>query len=598
MLLATLLLFVCPLAAETSDTFELSWADPRVEFAGEIVFTDALKPPADDADWRPVTLPDLWHERPPMSSDRAWYRFSIDRSIPPDEQWAIYLWRYSMNARIYFNQDLLVDGGSFEIPVARNIHRPLLAHIPSSAWRDENYVYVHLRGFPNYGYLLPIGVGPLSAFAEPYAERFFLQIELSRYLFIVTVLIAVFALVFWLVDRSSSAYGYFAAACLSWSVYSLNPFIQTVPFSNIVWLRILHTSIDLFGALLLLFIHRQLNHKAPRLERAVLLFVVVAAAFYSTLPIQTITRMASLTHLVTNLLAVYMIVFCIRNYLRERNPEALLYMSMLLVLLGVSLHDLLLTSGAAEDLWITNFLAFSLGAPIVFIVLIVYMAWRMGRENLYWAARVQAVTGRLATEYDEREKLERDRAAADERERIYRDLHDDIGARLLSMVYKAESPEQAERARAALKEVRAIAARSKVAESDLADAAVDWHQEMRTRLEEAGLELNWEESNLHPAIGAEPAYQLTRVLRELVSNVLKHASATQVSCTIAVVDDSIEIQFQDDGVGIDQDQQTQGTGMAGITRRMAELGGKVSWQPTAPGTMVTLTYPLNRGSLT
>ena len=41
----------------------------------------------------------------------------------------------------------------------------------------------------------------------------------------------------------------------------------------------------------------------------------------------------------------------------------------------------------------------------------------------------------------------REQAASQERERIYSDLHDDLGAKLLSLVYRAESPVQADLAR-------------------------------------------------------------------------------------------------------------------------------------------------------
>lgn len=48
----------------------------------------------------------------------------------------------------------------------------------------------------------------------------------------------------------------------------------------------------------------------------------------------------------------------------------------------------------------------------------------------------------------------REQAATTERRRIMRDLHDDVGARLLGLVHGAESPEQARQARAALEALR------------------------------------------------------------------------------------------------------------------------------------------------
>ena len=55
----------------------------------------------------------------------------------------------------------------------------------------------------------------------------------------------------------------------------------------------------------------------------------------------------------------------------------------------------------------------------------------------------------------------REQAASQERERIYSDLHDDLGAKLLSLVYRAESPVQADLARAILQDLRDVVTRSR-----------------------------------------------------------------------------------------------------------------------------------------
>lgn len=592
--------WVCSALAQQagSPTFELRWDDPRVAHLAHRSFATSATPPGAGADWKPIELPDLWRGQTHAGVDRAWYRFKVsapEQAVP----WGVYLWRYNMNARIYLNQDLLLDGGSFETPVTRNLHRPLLAKIPASAWQaQDNYIYVHLRAFPGYGHLLPIGIGPYEAFIKPYEQRLFWQVDLSRYLFVLTLLIAVLALALWSVDRRNSAFGYFAAASLTWSLYSLNPFIGDLPFANIYWLRLLHGSLELFLLLMVLFVHRQLGVRRRRVETAILLYAIIANGFYWTLSIDQISRSANYFHLGTNLIGLYLAVFSLRRFLKTRNPEALLYCFMLLVLLGVSVHDLILLSGTADDLWITNFLMFNLGAPFVLLVVIVYLTWRVGRQNNYWESRVQTATRELQASYDTQRALQAEQAASAERERIYQDLHDDIGARLLSMVYRAKDPEDASAARQTLRELRAIVAHSGGGETPVSELFTEWQQEVETRANEADIEVECETTSTRPGhLASEPAFQITRMLRELVSNSLKHARATRLYCRQRFDGETVSILIEDDGIGFDMPSaRSQGAGIVGLERRAAKIGASIEWQSLQPGTRVTINYHLNGGS--
>jgi signal transduction histidine kinase len=83
-----------------------------------------------------------------------------------------------------------------------------------------------------------------------------------------------------------------------------------------------------------------------------------------------------------------------------------------------------------------------------------------------------------------------ERSAAEERERIYRDLHDNLGARLLGLVHTAHDPQQAERAREALAEMRTLIATSRAEGGRLADLAAEWQLEAELRAEDARCRLD------------------------------------------------------------------------------------------------------------
>ncbi|MCR6700833.1 MAG: hypothetical protein NVV68_06655 [Dokdonella sp.] len=91
---------------------------------------------------------------------------------------------------------------------------------------------------------------------------------------------------------------------------------------------------------------------------------------------------------------------------------------------------------------------------------------------------IRALAARLQTAADEAARL----AAAAERERIYADLHDDLGARLLDLVYRAPTPAEADRVRAILQDLRDVVTRSRGTPGTLGDVLADIRAEAVQRL--------------------------------------------------------------------------------------------------------------------
>ena len=75
---------------------------------------------------------------------------------------------------------------------------------------------------------------------------------------------------------------------------------------------------------------------------------------------------------------------------------------------------------------------------------------------------------------------------------------------------------------------------------------------------------------------------LTRVLRELVSNIIAHAQATQVTIALAFGDDSLVLQVRDNGRGRNPQAWAHGLGLGGVRKRVKQLGGEVEWREAAP----------------
>jgi signal transduction histidine kinase len=190
-----------------------------------------------------------------------------------------------------------------------------------------------------------------------------------------------------------------------------------------------------------------------------------------------------------------------------------------------------------------------------------------------------------------------ERGAVEERERIAADLHDDLGARLLGIVQSAEAaqvPRVAALARQAMDDMR-LSVRGMTGRPVPASVALaDWRAELVGRLDAAGFEASWEARVApdDPVLPSRLHLQVTRVLREAVSNVIRHSGGHVCRITLVVDEHTLTLDVEDDGSGLDGARRA-GMGLPGMERRARNLGGN-HWlgRSALGGAQVHLSVPL------
>jgi signal transduction histidine kinase/ligand-binding sensor domain-containing protein len=86
---------------------------------------------------------------------------------------------------------------------------------------------------------------------------------------------------------------------------------------------------------------------------------------------------------------------------------------------------------------------------------------------------------------------------------------------------------------------------------------------------------------------------LYRITQELVNNSLKHANAAQINLTVNAHDQSLNLDYTDNGQGFDYEHSVQGLGIGNIESRVAMLDGKITWQSgPGRGTRAMIDIPL------
>lgn len=229
--------------------------------------------------------------------------------------------------------------------------------------------------------------------------------------------------------------------------------------------------------------------------------------------------------------------------------------------------------------------------------LIVRYPWR-GRR-LFGSAH-QSLARELVhlVRYTEESRTAYERGSVEERQRIARDLHDDVGARLLSGLYKTDVGETHRVLRDAITDIRTIVSGLSTDQPPLGRMIAALRYEAGERLAAAGVELNWpidaqDDSSLPLDY---PVYRcFSAAHREIISNVIRHARARHVEVHVSNHEGRLRLSVIDDGIGIDAahvDGSQNGNGLRGLIRRVRDVDGIVSVRPLTPGTMVEIAIPL------
>ena len=233
-------------------------------------------------------------------------------------------------------------------------------------------------------------------------------------------------------------------------------------------------------------------------------------------------------------------------------------------------------------------------ALLIAAAVVVALAWsnRRLRARLDKAGEPQRPDG----EPDDLARLRRTEIIAEERERIFGDLHDDIGAKLLELVHSADTPEQADLARTALQDLRDVVSRSRGAPGTLLQVLGEMRAEAESRLAAGGVALDWQQAGdlPDPPLDHGHALHLYRIVREAISNALRHARAARVRIRVSALgDDELLLDITDDGPEPWQPGAGDGQGTRGMRQRASELRGSIDWdQGTTGGTKVVLRVPL------
>ena len=588
-----LLLFTLPVDAASRPVLEFNQA--------QRVIGDSDAPP-EFVNSDEVILPDVWrHDRNGFYGS-TWYRIVFRIDEPADERWAVYLSRVNMNAEVWLNGARLGAGGSMQKPVSRHWHAPLMFVFSPADLKQENSLVIRVVAYANeYGRLGKVSIGPGSVIDAVYSKNYFSKVTIHIISGALAGVYAFFMMLVWW-RRNDAVFFWGALVCAAWSISSMNLYIVDPPVSELVWEKMMQFTVGWIPLLFFFFIIRlDRLRKHPRIETVIIVMAGLINLALVVTPANGLFAISRIWHIYSLFFGIVGVIRVLYSWLRYRRQTQFAMLVAFGLIAVCGLHDFMVQNqilGTDEIFWLDY------SVPIVLLLIGYLMVSRFliavdmsEKLNRELEDRVQQAQHKIEADYEKILVLETEQASNKERERIYRDMHDDMGAKLLSMVYRAESEEMSSLARSAMNDLRAIVSKKPGGKHLLVDVIAKWQQVSKKRCDDAGFAFHWYQTEIPETItlSAESYQNLLRIQSEALTNVIKHSYGKAIRISVRYRSNCLSTVVADDGDYSHMNHWLEGRGISSMRYRVSRLYGKIRWQAKpGDGGLVSWIIPLEK----
>ncbi len=594
----------------------LAWAPPAAAQTLRIEEATAVSSAADrfpeQEATRVVSLPDDWAETWPHHDGIVWYRvrFDLPAGAPADDLLALYADRVCSNFEVMLNGRRIHRSGNLNEPISRHCADPQLVSLPTALLQTHNVVDLRVQGSAlqrvsarqHAGGLSAVQIGRLQELTSLQASHAFWSVTSVQMVGATLLVLGGFMLALYAMNRGEVYLLYFGALLVAWSLRSAGGWWRDYPVDTGTVEFLLCAMFPLIAACAIQFLLSYAGLRSRPAEAALLLqcllapaslliagrwhLFAAACAWYALLIAETLAAMG-----------VYL------RTTRRKRPQDFLPMAVILSGLALLvLYELAIQLRLSPRLgfpWLhfaVPVLLFAIGARLLQLFARALKTAEATRNSL--EDRVREATAEIERNFAQLSELRVEQVTEKERKRIAADLHDDLGAKLLTIVHTSESERISTLAREALEEMRLSVRGLTGKPVRLADALADWRAEIVSRLGQANIEADWRgpPEDVDHLLPARAYVQTTRILREAISNIIKHSGASHCKVRTSVRERDFGVLVQDNGRGIPLEldgKLDRGHGMSSMKHRAKQLQGQCLVE-SGPGygTVIRLTLPL------
>lgn len=555
----------------------------------------------------PVTFPIHWRHSF-ENVQTVWYEFNVPGDdlgqLAPDEPFVgLMIWRVNQTADVWFNGIQIGTGGRLDV---RHWNSPVYFKIPSPLVKKSNLLQIRHYAQHGWGSMEKPLIGSHQFLSRVYESRYFIQHDVALGLFVFVFVTGLFCFAVWFYGRREASYLWFAIASVGSAMYCANQFVRYPWLDADLWRWLTNIGTDLWACAIVLVILRDLGLQKPYLERATLLYLATCIPVYFVASYFDWFDLNIYFHIGSIVLVTMVSGYALQDYFRSDHTLAAFYAVVMGVGVLAGIHDTIMQAVVNNGLpgpmfeYRINLLQFV--APAGFLLIGINLLQQFidtlkstDRLNAELEARVEDARHELEKHFAVMQEVLVEQAAGDERERIYRDLHDDVGSKLLSLYYRLEDENNSTLAKSALEDLRDIVSHKSLSNCTLSDAVRQWRAEAFSRTQDAGIRLNWqfESEGCEQQLDESQHAQLRRMLREVLSNAILHnPQVSTITVTLAAAGGELSISVENDGVIHPSSSWQQGRGLSNLRLRARELGGQFAIQDNQGSVAIRWSVPL------
>lgn len=545
----------------------------------EFVASDAASPPANG--WQAVTLPDNWRRTHSALRGYAWYRMRFTLPARPQRPLALYIPHLALIGEVWLNGSLLNPGVRFDSVEGRlgtpMDDAPLYLVLPSGLFHvGGNVLEVRLQGSTlERSGLSRVWLAPSDTLRESYLTRYALQVVIP---YVIMVLLAG-ALCFLMAYAWRQRRGYLIQIAMLVGIVALVSYLA---------LRIPVT---------------RSTDQALRVTTTTLMYWMLCIAGYRLCQTR-IKGLMPLLHILTGACLLVTLLWAARGDVDDRVwmltwPQ----LPIRFLLAGMVAYEgwkkgsaVYVALGLTAALW-------TLTAVQSYLILLDLLPWGSFRLSVAGAlpfciALLFYFAERFILDREESLLAQRTAIVA-ERERILQDMHDGMGAQLITALRMArrEDVDRMEVARSieeSLLDLRLIIDSLDLTEHDLLPLLGNLRFRLSPRLNALGIQLIWDVEPLPRLtyLTPESALAILRIVQEALNNAIQHARASCIRVSIKPDGAGAAIQIADNGHGFQvETSHTGARGVEGMRQRAHKLGARLDILSGDSGTRVCLWLP-------
>lgn len=516
--------------------------------------------------------------------------------------------------------------------------RPLLAPLARRLLRDDgpNIVTIESTTWDPHILVPPIYVGDTASLGTIHELTTFIGWSLAQASNVFCLLAGMFLVGAWLASpRDGVVFAHAGITTVMWSLLYwlvLLPYVPANLLESWVWAR--YACLGGVVAVLTLFLHTFIGQPLGVRGRLILMIAASSASLAS--PFVGETGRVWLDHYWLPLLLLFHLHACARLLLhavrtRSRPAMSLLFQSVLAQVFALHDHNVTVqvvrftpveSGWSLSDLLVAPIYLSHLSVPLLLfvvaqILLTTFQAnvRRIRDNNRILTETLQQRERELLVSHSRQREMEAEAAAQGERDRIYRDLHDGIGSKLITTLFsvrdRAINHERLEvQLMDALRDLREIISVTDPQEQrSIQDVLFTFCAHLDESLGRAEFSVEFDIEEGHEVVLlADQSKQIMRIVEESVANTIKYAGASRLRLSLRVDGLSMTVLIEDNGHGGHGGQGGQGataqaaapvrsplsggSGLAGMRRRAERLGATFEFQRRAEGAVTRLSLPL------